>query len=355
MDSLRMYTSNFRPKRESPAAESGKKPFDPQPGKPTSKEGLSPSNPGLQRTKSDSGRLTSGVSERPHIEPARPPVSRPRPDIVPPRHFGPSEPPSFFCIPLPSGIAREIELETGSQRKFAAFKQTELRFEDIEPRVRRDRELMKIIKESSPNYSRLNPQQRRRAAYNAIGRHPKFMAMVLEVQNKKYSIPTGATATRTMTPGEQTFLTNAFQKIDEDVRNKPFHIHGESSISGNNNGEITFFHHDPRLSTDAPNGAWHKYNLHTHPPYMEPATSSASVDDHVTAANLYLFKNQKRLSYVTNGKDVLHIQPDSTELVKLIPDPDLERTLGTFPVAFKVPAPQKPHYPFSNHEAPGAL
>ena len=61
------------------------------------------------------------------------------------------------------------------------------------------------------------------------------------------------------------------------------------------------------------------------------------------------------MAYVTNGKDVMHIPPDSTKLVKLLPDPKWEKRYGKFPVAFELPAPQKPSYPFSNHEAPATF
>jgi hypothetical protein len=56
--------------------------------------------------------------------------------------------------------------------------------------------------------------------------------------------------------------------------------------------------------------------------------------------------------YVTNGKDILHIPADSLGLVKLHPNPDMEKTLGEIPVAFRVPIPQQAPYPFENHEAP---
>lgn len=75
----------------------------------------------------------------------------------------------------------------------------------------------------------------------------------------------------------------------------------------------------------------------------------------MAAANLYLLHNNKMESYVTNGKDVLRISPTSLELTKLIPDPIWEERLGKFPVAYQVPDPQQPPYPFSNHEAPAAF
>jgi hypothetical protein len=51
----------------------------------------------------------------------------------------------------------------------------------------------------------------------------------------------------------------------------------------------------------------------------------------------------------------MHIRPDSTELVRLLPNPNPEAELGEFPVAFTLPEPQQPPRPFSNHEAPAAF
>ena len=65
--------------------------------------------------------------------------------------------------------------------------------------------------------------------------------------------------------------------------------------------------------------------------------------------------NNRMTEYLTNGKDVLHIHPASLELVKLLPDPRVEKILGKFPEAFRLPTPQQPPHPFSNHEAPAAF
>ncbi|HLP40503.1 MAG TPA: hypothetical protein VK465_03260, partial [Fibrobacteria bacterium] len=253
----------------------------------------------------------------------------------------------FLGIPLPFQTVRESRL------KSSVLEKSLLRFKDIEPELRRDPELMKIIKEQSLNYDRYPPHLRWSAVYDAVGAHPRFLALELRLQNDLSSIPTGPTATRTMTPSEQKFLTNAFKKVSEDVQKHPFHIHGETAITGKKNGNITDFHHHPGPNVGIFLSLGDKFHLHTHPPFIEPATSAASAPDHIVAAQNYKFNRSH--TYVTNGKDVLHIQPNSTELVKLTPDPKMEEMLGKFPVAFKVPDPQKPTYPFSNHEAPGAL
>jgi hypothetical protein len=145
------------------------------------------------------------------------------------------------------------------------------------------------------------------------------------------------------------------QLIQEDVEKKPFHIHGESGAVGNKNGEIVFFNHNSKGTVDLTIREGDQYALHSHPPFSEPFTSSASETDHKGAAKSYLAFHNNLNEYVTNGKDVLHIPPASLKLVKLKPDPKVEETLGKFPEAFRVPDPQRPPYPFANHEAPGVL
>jgi hypothetical protein len=158
-----------------------------------------------------------------------------------------------------------------------------------------------------------------------------------------------------MRPDEQRFLTQAFRRLKDSFQDKPFRIHGETAVVGNSLGAITQFVYSPKGSVSADNLPGNRYDLHTHPPFMEPFTSSASGADHIVAADLYLEHGNKTDTYVTNGKDVLHISPNSTELVKLIPDPEMEKELGEFPVAFTLPKAQEPPYPFANHEAPASF
>ncbi|HLP42562.1 MAG TPA: hypothetical protein VK465_13720 [Fibrobacteria bacterium] len=355
MDGIRVLTSGFRPNRGSQAPDFG---------------------PGLRRVESIPARLPSNTPEQPEIKPARTPITRKEPDNFPPMHFGRSPArATFFGIPIPFNISLPFRIPfpfsislpfslpipffkssttVGSELKFDFLEKKPIRFRDTETAVMGTYpDLMDIVREHAPYYDHLPEHQRWEAMNEALGSHPKYLAARLQHLNAMSRIPTVATATRTMSPGEQTFLTNAFQRISEDVRNKPFHIHGESAVVGNSKGEITNFQHEPGHGIDITLDPGDKYNLHTHPPFGEPATSAASQADHKIAADFYIW--DKALSYVTNGKDVLHIQPDSTELVKLIPDPKMEGKLGKFPVAFTVPKPARPPYPFSNHEAPGAL
>jgi hypothetical protein len=157
-----------------------------------------------------------------------------------------------------------------------------------------------------------------------------------------------------MKPHEQKFLSEGMRLIREDVEKRPFHMHGESGAVGDRSGKVTQFKHNPEGSVALSVREGDKYALHNHRPFGEPFTSSASIPDHRGAAETYLAFGNKMKEYLTNGKDVLHIHPASMELVLLHPDPKSEETLGKFPVAFTVPKPQDPPYPFANHEAPAA-
>ena len=131
-----------------------------------------------------------------------------------------------------------------------------------------------------------------------------------------------------MRADEQNFLMNAFQKIQEDIRAKlshEFHIHGESGAIGKKNGQIREFLHNHGNSVQLDDQPGDRYNIHSHPPFGGPLTTSASEPDHYMAAYSYLNYDNKLESYLTNGKDVLQILPNSTELIKLIPDPKFEQ------------------------------
>jgi hypothetical protein len=110
-----------------------------------------------------------------------------------------------------------------------------------------------------------------------------------------------------MKPNEQKFLSEAMRLIKEDVTKKPFHIHGESGAIGNKYGEVLEFRHSPNHSISLDSMKGDKYYLHSHPPFKQPFTSSASELDHRAAAGTYLWFNNKAMEFVTNGKDVLHI------------------------------------------------
>jgi hypothetical protein len=270
------------------------------------------------------------------------------PDTVPPRTFG--TPRKFLGIPL-SFKGKEQRIKDGSVEKATHLHNRALDFQDMEPALDRNPEFKQIIKEKHPDFDQYSPQGKAKAL-GLLENHPAWWAEKAKARNENLSVPNGPTATRKMTKGEQTFLTNAFQRLNEDIASKPFHMHGETAITGNKKGEITQFNHTPGKHSKASPGESDRYHLHTHPPFMEPFTSSASEQDHMLATRFH--NRTKTSTYVTNGKDVLHIQPHSLELVKLTPDPKVEKKLGKFPEAFKVPDPQPRPYPFSNNEAPVA-
>jgi hypothetical protein len=178
--------------------------------------------------------------------------------------------------------------------------------------------------------------------------------MMAQARNEIGALPNGATGTRMMREDEQKFLTEAFQGLRDGFKDKPFHIHGETALVGGKDGKIVESNYSPEGNSYADIEKGDRYHLHTHPPFLEPFTSSASGADHYAAALMYTALDNKMDAYVTNGKDVLHIPPSSTELTRLIPDPAVEERLGKFPVAYELPVPQKRPYPFSNHEAPPA-
>jgi hypothetical protein len=71
-------------------------------------------------------------------------------------------------------------------------------------------------------------------------------------RNKLYTIPSYPTSSRDMTPDEQIFLSKAMKRIKDDVDDKSFHMHGESGVIGNSQGEIVFFDHCPWGGIDLP-------------------------------------------------------------------------------------------------------
>jgi hypothetical protein len=296
--------------------------------------GPQPNDPVLKRTAS----LPSRPPERAEVRPERKPITRARPDANPPAHFRSGGDPLWSS-------RRKIDFILGNAFDYAYFMH----------KIQVNPEYLDVIKSRHPHFESYSPEGKAET-FPLLDRHPRFLAEMAKDRNERISIPNGPTASRTMTPGEQEFLTHAFRELQEDYRSNPFHIHGETAVVGNKQGEVIQFNYSPEAECYAFPAKENRYDLHTHPPFGEPFVSSASVQDQLTAAELYRsFRHgpeDRPTVYVTNGKDVLHIQPDSTELVKLNPDPDLEKRLGKFPVAFRVPDPQPPPYPFSNHEAP---
>jgi hypothetical protein len=375
MDGIRMSTSSVKSHQGPRTTGAGNERVKSQSTNPPAKAGLPPLGPGLQRVDSNPARLPSNTPQRPEAKPIqgisegpfRPgKLSRTESDIFSPIHFGrsPVPPPTlaparatFLGIPFPFGKSESSTTKNesstlhGSKLKEAYLEKNPYRFKDFEPSVTCHPDLMEIIKERYPNYDEADEYLRDKAMDKALKGHPKYLAEQLYHLNAINNAPTAATATRTMTEVEHKFLAGALHMVSEDVHDREFHIHGESSVIGNEKGELTHFHHEPRGGVKLILKEGDKYNLHTHPPFEEPATSAASVTDHKTAAFLYSHRNG-HLSYVTNGKDVLHIQPDSMELVKLKPNPEMVKRYGEFPVGFMVPKPAQPPYPFFHHEAP---
>jgi hypothetical protein len=347
------------PQLQSPGA--SKKPAGSDPARLSPKKELPPLDPAaVKRIKSRTVILPSQMTERTEVKPVRPPITRAQPDTAPPKDFAPppaeKKPRTFFGIPIPflkSGSRKQEEqrIKAGADEKSKTLRMNALNVHDMDHELGRKPEYMEIVRDRHPEYDKYSPTVQAQSQLHLVNHHPEFRAAYAQKRNEKLSVPSGPTATRQMTEDEQIFLTNAFRRLQEDIRNKPFHMHGETAITGNKQGEITQFNHTSALHSHAEPGAGDKFHLHTHPPLMEPLTSSASPQDHIIAAN-FLKKHDLTGTYVTNGKDVMHIQPHSTELVKLIPDPNAEKKLGTFPVAYQLPDPQRPPYPFANHEAP---
>jgi hypothetical protein len=301
-----------------------------------------PEGPALKRADSLPSRLPSNSAQRTEAELDRTPITRPIPDTEPPTDIRPY---------APDGTRQAAEIK----ERFVKALDMSYMEEGLWEKVETTPHYFDFLKSAHPNYMSYTPEQRVAAIENMAFSHPMLSAEMAHVRNVHNTVPNSPTASRTMRPDEQKFLTVAFQRIQEDVRNKPFHIHGESAVIANRDGEITYFGHNPAGAMATPIREGDTYHLHTHPPFAEPFTSSASEMDHLVSAQLYLGFDNKTNTYVTNGKDVLQIAPDSLHLVKLNPDPKVEEQLGKFPEAFKVPDPQLPPRPFSNHEAPAAF
>jgi hypothetical protein len=275
------------------------------------------------------------------VKTVRKPIARPSPDAKPPKDFR----------------------EAGGRRKGAEAKQEYMEMLADEPvvpgglraRVEGSPYYMDFLKSIHPKIE-FYKRKKQLEAYNRLAyAHPRLRAELAKVRNELYAIPNYPTSSRVMKPEEQKFLAAAMQRIHEDVEEKPFHMHGELGAVGTKSGEITEFEHNPGGTVALEVGEGDKYALHSHPPFVEPFVFSASEPDHMVATGSYLESGNKAKEYITNGKDVLQIQPDSLELVKLVPDPEVEKVSGEFPEAFRLPDPRHPPRPFSNHEAPAAF
>ena len=388
MAGMRMLPSFLRPNRGLQASGTGTKPVDPHPVKLPSKQETPPSRPGLQRVNSLPTHLPSNpLPQRPEAKPIqgmmytsgdgknspmvfseesfRPgKLSRPLPDTEPPVTYmrppgnEPLEssfekrPRKIFNIPIPFTQQMSKRTWDACAEKWSAMPTGDSIIFEHPEYMLKNKEYMDILKEKHPDFKNYSPEDKDYYGHEVLKKHPKYQAELAKSRNELYSIPSGPTGERMMKPGEQRFLTAALKRIGEEFKHKPLRIHGETAITGTKKGRISEpVYYPTGGATFFPKND-DNYNLHTHPPYQGPLTNSASEADHKTAAEVYLRVN-KMGTYFSNGKDVMHISPTSTELTKLIADPKLEKKLGKFPVGYIIPDPQRPPNPFTNHEAPG--
>jgi hypothetical protein len=314
----------------------------------------------LKRSDSAPTRLDALPPENAKVKPARKPITRAASDAIAPEDFSdPDLKPRKVCgmrVPFQRDKTEkrnEDRIKAGAERKAMALEGISDAtgfLPDIS-----DPEFVDVIQAYHPGIADYSPERRKESVIAMLKNNPRFLAELAESRNRELGIPNGPTATRKMNPDEQVFLTRAFRYLHEEFKAEPFRIHGETAVIGNGKGEIVRAVYEPEGSVTAKVTPGDKYHLHTHPPFGEPFASSASAQDHRLAAHVYTLNDSKMSAFVSNGKDVLHIQPDSMELVKLTPDPKMEKKLGKFPVAFEVPKPQPRPRAFAYHEAPGAL
>ena len=339
-----------------------------RPSSSNSKREPSAPRPILKRSDSLPAQLPSNPRQRTEVKPDRMPISRSKPDSRPPESFLRSKRENAETIKSHIRTADDTERGglfgksdeflgeyAGSIRKSQDLKwniaDTNFLFDKF---VQGDKEFQDILRTEHPDFKNYSEVGKFKAYYKLLD-HPKFRAAYVEARNEVYAIPTGPTSSRKMEPIEQKFLTYAFWVIKDDIQKKPFHMHGESSLCGNEEGLLSTHIYSAGNNTKMGGYLNDQYQLHSHPPFGGNFGFSPSHTDHITSARA--FRNPDILGmrfYLTDGKDVLHFPPYSTELVKLIPDPKVEDVLGKFPVAFKLPKPEQPPYPFANHEAPAA-
>ncbi|HLP40997.1 MAG TPA: hypothetical protein VK465_05780 [Fibrobacteria bacterium] len=317
---------------------------------PVSKPGQPSQGPQLRRSDSLPARMPSDPIQRPEIENTRPSVTRPGPDVGSPINFG-----------TPGQTAKSKEaLKEQAKEKVAHLRKTAFdKYDHFEAKINSDPEFREIKDRAEARARAVNAgkteqdpkkleQNIKNAVIEDLMSHPRFRVELGNARWEKQGIPNAPTSTRPMTEKEQVFLMNAHNRISEDVRKNPFHAFGEIGVLGDKTGKITEFNYQPRKAGSFKNMSENKYNLHTHPPFAEPFTSSASGQDHILAARF--FDKNDMFSYVSNGKEVVLINPNNMGLQRLVPNPEVEKKLGKFPVAFEMPEPKTPPYPFNNHE-----
>jgi hypothetical protein len=330
------YSSSKRHEKAEASSSDTKRP-KPDPDDPFSKLSLKPSVPTAKRGKSLPRHLPSPPLQTTEVKAVRKPITRPMPDTRLPLDFR----------------------QAGGKREAAELKLNTLGKIENDPflggwlmrKIDRDPQYQDLLRSMHPRIASYTPAQKSKAYDDLANIHPRLIADTAGGRNRLYGLPNYPTSSRMMKPAEQEFLTQAMLVIKDEVEEHPFHIHGESGVVGNKNGDITDFMHNSSGSVNLASAPGDKYALHSHPPFGKPFDFSASEADHRISAESYLEYGNKMKEYLTNGRDVAHIRPDSMEMVKLVPDRRVEENIGNFPEAFRLPEPQQPPRPFPNHEA----
>jgi hypothetical protein len=297
--------------------------------------------PAPKRAKSLPPPLLSNPLQTSDVNAKRKPITLPKQDVRPPMDF--------------RGVGGKREAVEFKQSTMSDIIENHYIREWLPKKIESSPSYMNFLESIHPRIASYNPDQLEKA-YDALANtHPRLIVDMAKKRNRLYGISNYPTTSRPMKFIEQKFLSQAMLRMREDVEKKPFHIHGESGAVGDKQGNIREFTHEPGEAVTLTTKRDDKYTIHSHPPYGKPFDFSPSEPDHKVGTETYLIFNGKMNEYLTNGKDVLLIQPDSMELVKLHPNKKWEKKLGTFPVAFTVPHPQQPPRPFLNHEAPATF
>jgi hypothetical protein len=292
------------------------------------------------RSRSLPARLPSNPSAPVEVRTVRKSITRPLPDTKPPKQFRAA-----------GGMQERINAKIAYINEVL---EKDPKLSWAVSAIHSNTQCRGTLDYAHPRFRQYSRENQIKAVDAFCDSDPQLLVERAKRRNERHGIPNYATSSRVMKPLEQKFLASAMQCIRKDAESKPFHIHGESGAVGDAFGNLIWSGYNPKGSILFPIIKNEKYKLHSHPPFQEPHTSSASEPDHWLAAAMYL-RSTKSTCYVTNGKDVLQIQPDSMTLVKLIPDPKMEEKAGRFPEAFRLPEPQQPPRPFANHEAPASF
>lgn len=117
--------------------------------------------------------------------------------------------------------------------------------EDVWEKITTNPEYKEILHSVHPKYDSYSMEQKVAACDNMAFSHPRLRAEMAAERNDYNTVPNYPTASRTMNPDEQKFLTDTFKWIHHDIQRKPFHMHGESAVIGNEKGEVIHLDHSP--------------------------------------------------------------------------------------------------------------